>query len=372
MNSPPDRGFVLIAALSGRALAAAARRAGYKPLVADLFGDLDTQAIAAASVRVPGRLSRGFRRDGLLSALDALAASTAPAGLAYGAGFEDRPTLLKALAERYGLLGNSAATVRKVKRPDALAALCRRQGVPHPLTRHGDAGEGAWFEKRAGGSGGGHVRPATRAPTGARYLQQRLPGRAVSAMVLANGTQSMLLGFSEQWTNPAPGQPFRYGGAVRPAAVSSPLAAGMADAIGRIVPEAGLAGLISADFLLDDDGFHLLEINPRPGATLDVFRDSADMLFRFHVEACRGTLPGQTPSFGRPNAAAVVYARRRIVLPPDFEWPEWTADWQPPGKPVPAGAALCTVLAEAETADQARHGVAQRAAMVLDYVESIV
>ena len=33
---------VLIAAISGRALAASARRGGYVPLVADFFGDADT------------------------------------------------------------------------------------------------------------------------------------------------------------------------------------------------------------------------------------------------------------------------------------------------------------------------------------------
>ncbi|MFC6049036.1 tetrahydromethanopterin C1 transfer protein, partial [Methylobacterium hispanicum] len=35
---------ILIAAQSGRALAEAARRAGLRPLVADLFGDADTLA----------------------------------------------------------------------------------------------------------------------------------------------------------------------------------------------------------------------------------------------------------------------------------------------------------------------------------------
>ncbi len=39
-----DAPAVLIAATSGRALAASARRAGYRPLVADFFGDHDTIA----------------------------------------------------------------------------------------------------------------------------------------------------------------------------------------------------------------------------------------------------------------------------------------------------------------------------------------
>jgi predicted ATP-grasp superfamily ATP-dependent carboligase len=368
-DSGADRGFVLIAAVSGRALAAAASRAGYRPLVVDLFGDLDTQALAAASVREPGGLSRGFRRDRLLPALEDLAAARAPVGLVYGTGFEDRPALLQAVADRYPLLGNSPATVRKVKRPVALAALCRRLGIPHPPMSRDGAGEGPWLEKRAGGSGGGHVRPARQWPISSRrhYLQRQLPGRTIAALVLADGARSIVLGFTEQWAEHAPGLTYRYGGAVRPAEISSQAAAGMTDAIDRIVPEVGLVGLNSADFVLDEDDFHLLEINPRPGATLDVF--SADSLFHLHVEASRGRLPAQAPLFTGAKAAAVVYTRRRVVLPPNFGWPPWTADWQPSGVLVRAGEPLCTVLADAETPDRAYHDVVESAIGMRDYAE---
>ena len=47
--------YVLIAALSGRALAVSARQAGYAPLVADLFGDEDMRAAASQCDEDPGR-----------------------------------------------------------------------------------------------------------------------------------------------------------------------------------------------------------------------------------------------------------------------------------------------------------------------------
>jgi uncharacterized protein len=43
---------VLLAAVSGRALAQSARRGGYLPLVADFFGDQDTVAAAHAHAQV--------------------------------------------------------------------------------------------------------------------------------------------------------------------------------------------------------------------------------------------------------------------------------------------------------------------------------
>ena len=66
---------MLIAAVSGRALAAAARRAGYVPLVADFFADDDTRHIAHACRKLD-TLKRGFKWKALGSALEALA--TAP------------------------------------------------------------------------------------------------------------------------------------------------------------------------------------------------------------------------------------------------------------------------------------------------------
>jgi predicted ATP-grasp superfamily ATP-dependent carboligase len=365
VTSSLDRGFVLIAALSGRALAKAARRAGYRPLVADLFGDLDTSEAAEAALRLPGSLARGFGPASLLDGLDRLSAGRVPQGLVYGSGFEDRPGLIATLAERHDLLGNTAATVRAVKRPATLAELCARHDIPHPTLKRDTSDIGGWLEKRAGGSGGAHVRPARPGPPRERYRQLRVDGDPVSALFLADGRRAVVLGFSAQWADPAPGRPFRYGGAVRPADIPAWLSAAMAGAIALLVPATGLVGMNSADFLVRDDGFHLLEINPRPGATLDLFAGAAGTCFHLHVQACRGALPPAAPVYAGAAAAAVVYAPGRLVLRDDFVWPAWTADRQPPGLPVAADAPLCTVLAEAATADRARALVAARAAAIL-------
>ena len=110
---------VLIAAFSGRALAQSARRAGFEPLVADAFGDLDTKEAAAAVRVIDGAMATGFRTKPLVAALDALASSssTRPIGLVLGSGFEDKPRLIAALGSRYRLIGNDAATYKACKDP---------------------------------------------------------------------------------------------------------------------------------------------------------------------------------------------------------------------------------------------------------------
>ena len=369
--SEPGQGFVLIAALAGRALAQAARRAGYQPLVADLFGDDDTRAAAAASVRLAGGLTGGLTLHKLAAAVAELARGRTPMGLVYGSGFEDRPALLETLAARHRLLGNAPATLRAVKRPDSLQALCATAGVPHPPPGKAAGAAGEWLEKRAGGSGGAHVRALAPGAPAARghYAQEKLPGLPVSAVFVANGKQARVLGLCDEWADPSPEEPYRYGGAARPAALAPARAAALTEATGALAAAAGLVGLNSADFLVTEHSFVLLEINPRPSATLDLFADATGSAFRLHVESCGGALP-ESPGFAPAAAAAVVYATRPVVPPQHFPWPDWAADRQPAGQAVGAGAPLCTVLAEAPDAMAARTLLAQRSATLLAMMEA--
>ena len=125
---------MLIAAASGRALAASARRGGYAPLVADFFGDEDTAAAAEAHIRLDHGLACGMSSGVVIAALESLAAPREPAGIVCGTGFEDRPDLLADIAQRWTLFGNAPAVVARTKDPLAFAKLCQDCGVAHPDT----------------------------------------------------------------------------------------------------------------------------------------------------------------------------------------------------------------------------------------------
>jgi predicted ATP-grasp superfamily ATP-dependent carboligase len=362
---------ILVVGLSARALSTAARRAGYTPLAADLFGDDDLREIAAASVRIHGDLDCGLEREPLLAALDMLASDREPIGILCGTGFEDRPHLLDALGERWPLLGNGGGAVARAKDPAVLAATCARLGMPHPRwskTRHP-----GWLRKRRGGSGGIHVAAdesddpgdpaANPSPKGGgEYWQEPAAGEPISALALAGGGEAAVLGFSAQWADPVHDAQFRYGGAVRPAALPEAVIAALDEAAVHVAQALGLVGLNGVDFLVNGTDWRLIEVNPRPGATLDIFEPDDGALLTLHVAACRGILPKQPPRFSGAAAAAIVYARRAVARVPPIEWPDWTADRQPPGTRVAAGTPLCTVLARADAPDEARRLVDARAA----------
>jgi len=364
---------VLIAAVSGRALAACARRAGYRPLVADCFGDQDTRALADGHVRLTADLRRGIDADELMDGLECLAKSNDPLGIVCGTGFEDRPGLLIALSRRWRLLGNAAGTVARAKDPLQFARLCRDCSVPHPQTLCDPPSDPVgWLAKRRGGAGGTHIRNAddARDPGGVTYYQRCVTGRPVSALVIGDGRTAATLGFSAQWSLPTDAHPFRYGGAVRPAALAPGLATALADAVLRLAAALPLVGLNSVDFVIDDEAFWLLEVNPRPGATLDIFEPANGSLFAWHLAACEGSLPAEPPALPEAMAQSIVYADRDIGSMPAVDWPDWTADRQSAQTSVKAGQPLCTVVASASTSRAAEDLVRRRNAVILRYVEA--
>lgn len=354
---------ILVTGLSARALSASARRAGYAPLAADLFADLDLREVAQAWVIIEGELARGLEWKPLVAALTALAASRNPIGIVCGAGLEDRPDFLNRLAERWMLFGNSCAAVRRAKDLEILAAACARLGIPHPALSLGRVSGPDWLGKMKGGAGGSHV---TAGPASAGdYFQERVDGQPVAALVLGAGERAITLGLSAQWSDPLPDAPFRFGGAVRPATLAPAIEAAVEDAAQKIVETFGLVGLNSVDFLVGPDGWHLIEVNPRPGATLDIFDSEEAPLFALHMASCGGELPAERPVHTGGAAARIVYASQSIITVPELDWPAWTADRQPPGSRVPAGAPLCTIIARAATPQEARALVAERGESIL-------
>jgi len=365
----PRTGAVLIVAASGRALAASARRGGFVPLVADFFGDQDTIAVAAAHVRLRDGLERGMRSDNILPALESLAARQEPAGIVYGTGFEDRPELISSIRRRWKLLGNPPEVVARAKDPLGLSKLCCGNGIAHPdISLSPPSGPHNWLRKRKGGAGGQHIRAAVNdgdARDGTFYYQRRVDGTPTSALFLAEENRALVLGFSAQWSSPASEQPFRYGGAVQPASVARAAIEAMTETVQKLAAGLSLVGLNSADFLVDERGIQFLEINPRPGATLDIFEPVDDSLFAMHIAACGNILPAKAPCFERARASAIVYAERDIAAFPMLDWPHWAADRPAIGSRIARGDPLCTVFACATGAAEARALAERRIAMIL-------
>ena len=299
----------------------------------------------------------GFRTRQTLAALEELASSSPnpPIGLVLGSGFEDRPKLVVALARRFRLLGNDAATIARAKAPAALRALLERHAIAYPLTRmSAPADLAGWITKRIGGSGGTHIMAATddRQRSVRRYYQQRLDGTPHSVLALATHGAAEIVGMSRQWPVGREPNPYRYGGAVGPVELPPTIATAMRAAAEALCAELKLIGLVSFDFLVVGDQPYLLEINPRPGATLDIFDDAAGTLFHAHVAACNGK-PHRLPNLTGARASAILYADRGALSIEADHWPDWVADRPMRNSRVTRHRPIATVFASAPTPDAA-------------------
>lgn len=344
-------------AASGRALAAAARRAGFRPLALDYFADSDTRALCAASRPIEVGFGSGFTAENLIPALRELAQGEEPCGAVYGAGFEDRAELLELIANHWPLIGNEPQAVKRAKDPVQLSSLCAGLKIPHPeirITKPADPVN--WLAKSAGGAGGMHVRPAAgaRMEDAATYFQRKVEGEPISVQFLANGGEACVIGLTRQWAAPAPGAPFRFGGLMRPAIPSPEMDRALRQATANIARALKLRGLNTIDYLVSGEGYTLIEINPRPGASLDIFEDRKGSLFRAHINACGGSLPDRPFEFAGAAAAAIAYVREPVDSVPEFRWPGWTADRPTTKTALRSGDPLCTVKAHAAEPSFAR------------------
>jgi predicted ATP-grasp superfamily ATP-dependent carboligase len=361
-----DRPTVIVAAYSARALASSAR-AGFAPLSIDVFGDDDTREMSFASVKLNGGLSEGLTLDKVACAVEMLISAHDPIGLVYGAGFEHQPKTIAAIARGTRIFGNRAETLKRAKDPLALAQICEANGVRHPQVQFSPPDEpDLWLIKRRGGAGGAHI-AAVHGPSRASpdwYFQHRVAGKSISALFLASKKKTEIIGLSMQWTAPTPASRFRYGGAAGPVDIDPAQAEEIARSVAAIASELDLVGLNSIDFLVSADAVWLIDINPRPGATLDVFESDEARLFARHVAACEGRLTPVSPSLPF-KAAEIVYAPCDIVAPEGRNWPDWMVDRPSPGTRIFAGDPLCTTLASGATVDLARACASERARKII-------
>jgi predicted ATP-grasp superfamily ATP-dependent carboligase len=345
---------ILIAALSGRALAASARRAGYLPFVADCFGDCDTVALSGA-VRVIPRADTLPVAGDLLAALDELAkcANRAPLGVVLGSGFEGCPELIELCTKQFTVLGSSADAVRRTKDPATFFSLLDSLDIVHPEIRleRPPVSDG-WLAKRIGGCGGIHITACNIANSNdATYFQKFVAGTAASLLLVAGRKGPAIIGASRQWCAPTAQQSFRYGGAVGPIRLADFAAQATQTAAIAVVRALDLVGLVSVDFLVSDSGLpSLIEVNPRPGATLDVFDDAPGTLFSLHLDACLGNAESRPAPKASPRAAAVLYADPGALRIGELAWPNWVADRPRNGTWIAAGSPICTIMASGDDA----------------------
>jgi uncharacterized protein len=371
---------IVVAGLSARMLAESARRAGWRTIALDLFGDSDTRRASELWLPIgdPATLSLDAART--RAALERVSRLPDVMGWIAGSGFEACPELLQAGIEGLPLIGNAPGAYDAVRSPAHFFALLAENGIAFPETRMDRPRDtNGWLCKEARGTGGWHIRHAdARDARSDVYYQRQCAGRSMSALFLAESRNATVLGINEQIVTRHGDFPFAWRGAIGPVPVSPCLAGEVRHAVQAIVAATGLVGLNSLDFLSDGERCIVLEVNARPSATLALYEhDTGAPLVARHVRACRGELletrRGETTHTHAllVRGQLVVFAQADHTVTSEFEAEAqrlgWCHDIPVAGSAIAAGTPLCTVsatCAPGSSADAVRAALATRAAAI--------
>ena len=138
----------------------------------------------------------------------------------------------------------------------------------------------------------------------------------------------------------------------------------MTEAVQRLIPTVRLDRIEQRRFSRrTDNDFQLLEVNPRPGATLDIFEPTRARSSRCISPPARACCR-RSGRYSRRRGHRPSFTRHAISRRFRARWPAWTADRPGVGTAVKRGDPLCTVLASAADAADARALVEQRIKLV--------
>ncbi|RLS33328.1 MAG: ATP-grasp domain-containing protein [Planctomycetota bacterium] len=363
---------LLVVGASVRAWAGSAHRAGLNVHAVDLFADRDLSAVAQA-IPVDG----ADYPAGLVAA----AARLPAAPWCYTGALENHPDLLAVMASQRRLAGNPAAAVRRVRDPHLLAGALADAGISFPETHTTPQGvltDGSHLHKPLASAAGRAIviwtaararRWQTRQDNRRSVWQRRVAGRAVSAAFVIGADGAGLVGTSKQligrrrWH----ARPYAYCGSIDVPLKSLPEGIHRQwMQIGRVLAaDFALCGAVGVDAIATADGrLVVVEVNPRPTASMELFeRSTGRLLAAEHLAAC-GIACGRPPATGSHSGDLWVKGVLRVgpALQITAEITErldelvarWSsgswpglADLPRTGSTVPAGGALLTVFATA-------------------------
>lgn len=355
--------FLIVAAISSRPYVTAAIEAGFDVVAIDAFADVDTLQMAKKAFQVDV-INGQFELKQILNVLGQLDLHEC-AGFCYGAGFELEPEILTEINKWILVIGNTAEAVKDCKNPQVFFEYCAEFKMLYPeISFEYPNSEKGWVVKSIGASGGAHIRPLSSLDSmsaGNVYYQKIQTGKPVSCLFLANGKNASIIGYNEQWCAPEESAPYRYGGAVSHAEIDNRSKEIIEVFVQAIVTKLGLRGINSCDFIFEGDQVFALEINPRLSATLDLYRTEKSDLFAAHMGASLGGRMQSLEIEKVPKAHQVIYAKQKTSISNHTEWPSWVCDIPQAGSIIETGMPICTVVAKAPTAAEAKQVVMKRA-----------
>lgn len=311
---------------SARAAAESAARTGYlQPWCVDLFADTDLQR--TCPVR---RLPAADYPHGLIEAVR----QGPPGPWMYTGALENHPDVVEAIARERPLWGNPPEVLRRVRDPGQLAEAVKKTSLltpPFSFEPPTVASDKRYLLKPVKSGGGQNIRwfipgetpPAT---SSGLYYQEWIEGRPMAALYLGRDGQGEFLGATHQYVGLSwlHAKEFQYCGSVTPVFMSKLMRKMLEDLGNTLVNHFGLRGLFGVDFVLGDSALHVLEVNPRYTASMELLERATGIpMIAMHASCFNSSFPQIVWPEVRGDvwyAKGIFFARRRLVFPRRGPW----------------------------------------------------
>jgi predicted ATP-grasp superfamily ATP-dependent carboligase len=306
-------------------LAHSADRAGLRPLVIDLFADQDTQDVAEDFQKV-----KSLATKDIVPVIDLYIHYYHVRDVVYGSGLEAFPESLDLLNHKLNILGNAGHVFHCILDKEDFFRRLNKLDIPFPQVQfHAPEKKGQWLIKPLAGEGGVGIRQWQAdnyyADTQTKfYWQRQIDGISMSALFLADGRNVQVIGFNQQWTE---SDSYVFSGIIKSTEQPAEIQFHVEYWLTKLVPEFNLQGLNSLDFVVNGEQSQVLEINPRPSASMVLYdAEYKSGLLQEHINACSGRITFDRQSSSEIIALQVLYASKDLHISAEFDWPDWSMD----------------------------------------------
>lgn len=338
---------LLIVATSGRMLAQSCKAVSCSCLVIDCFSDLDTEFFSLDHIKVESlAISHVEAAVGLLQKQYQIS------HVIYGSGLECHVVTLAFLQQHFIVWGNTMETFLAVQDKQQFFSSLDRLKISYPLTvfKQPDTNQG-WLVKPMQGEGGEgifqHQYHIDYIDTS--YWQKYCPGVAMSVLFMANNNAYKIVGFNKQLNVSLGNKEFIFSGVISQPEIEFDIVKKVSHWLDNLVPEFYLKGLNSLDFIVQENECYLLEINPRPSASMQLYTEQCLLAY------LNGGWPetmGRCDLENNYHGYKIVFAETDYVISKQITWPSWVADIPRVGTFIQTNIPICSIIANGKTEQQ--------------------
>lgn len=333
------RPLVLVVAQSARFLAQQAAREGYRVRAADQFNDVDLLRVCEKTLSIPDINSASIADIGqsILRLAD-----NEPAVLLAGTGAEIFYPIFNQLPSQISLANNKSICFEQCHQPGKWFALLKKLQIPHPPTcfDRPESSSAPWLFKPATGWGGVGIQPLTSATDNqSGFYQHHVEGQPFSVLFFADRNGWQWLSTQSQHSLPDRFIHQQLRSHFKLTASSKTQIIAIINKLNRALP---LRGFNSIDCILTQQEVVLLELNPRPAASMQLLDSTS--LISAQIGTCRDDEAIRLQTTSSQQTLVYLFAPHSGHIRHAAYWPDNCHDLPAAGQFVRHGEIVCSAL----------------------------